>query len=56
MRNEAARDAMIYPYLRNFLAYGNPGELIADMDNMYYNNRRVRKWLIDMIIQHKLSL
>ena len=43
MRNEAARDAMIYPYLRNFLAYGNPGELIADMDNMYYNNRKGKK-------------
>ena len=43
MRNEAARDAMIYPYLRNFLAYGNPGELIADMDNMYYNNREGKK-------------
>lgn len=43
MRNEAARDAMIYPYLRNFLAYGNPGQLIADMDNMYYNNRKGKK-------------
>lgn len=43
MRNEAARDAMIYPYLRNFLAYGNLGELIADMDNMYYNNRKGKK-------------
>lgn len=43
MRNEAARDAVIYPYLRNFLAYGNPGELIADMDNMYYNNRKGKK-------------
>lgn len=43
MRNEAARDAMIYPYLRNFLAYGNPGELIADMNNMYYNNRKGKK-------------
>lgn len=43
MRNQAARDAMIYPYLRNFLAYGNPGELIADMDNMYYNNRKGKK-------------
>lgn len=43
MRNEAARDAMIYPYLRNFLAYGNSGELIADMDNMYYNNRKGKK-------------
>lgn len=43
MRNEAARDATIYPYLRNFLAYGNPGELIADMDNMYYNNRKGKK-------------
>lgn len=43
MRNEAARDAMIYPYLRNFLAYGNPDELIADMDNMYYNNRKGKK-------------
>lgn len=43
MRNEATRDAMIYPYLRNFLAYGNPGELIADMDNMYYNNRKGKK-------------
>lgn len=43
MRNEAARDAMIYPYLRNFLAYGNPGELIEDMDNMYYNNRKGKK-------------
>lgn len=43
MRNEAARDDMIYPYLRNFLAYGNPGELIADMDNMYYNNRKGKK-------------
>lgn len=43
MRNEVARDAMIYPYLRNFLAYGNPGELIADMDNMYYNNRKGKK-------------
>lgn len=43
MRNEAARDAMVYPYLRNFLAYGNPGQLIADMDNMYYNNRKGKK-------------
>lgn len=43
MRNEAARDAMIYPYLRNFLAYSNPGQLIADMDNMYYNNRKGKK-------------
>lgn len=43
MRNEAARDAMVYPYLRNFLAYGNPDELIADMDNMYYNNRKGKK-------------
>lgn len=43
MRNEAARDAMIYLYLRNFLAYGNPGQLIADMDNMYYNNRKGKK-------------
>lgn len=43
MRNEAARDAMIYPYLRNFLAYGNPGQLITDMDNMYYNNRKGKK-------------
>lgn len=43
MRNEAARDAMIYPYLRNFLAYGNPGKLIADIDNMYYNNRKGKK-------------
>lgn len=37
MKNQAARDNMIYPYLANFLAYGNPTELIQQMNRRYYN-------------------
>lgn len=37
MKNQAARDNMIYPYLANFLAYGNPTELIQQMNRQYYN-------------------
>lgn len=36
MKNQAARDNMIYPYLANFLAYGNPTELIQQMNRQYY--------------------
>lgn len=36
MNNQAARDNMIYPYLANFLAYGNPTELIQQMNRQYY--------------------
>lgn len=37
MKNQAARDNMVYPYLANFLAYGNPTELIQQMNRQYYN-------------------
>ena len=37
MKNQEARDNMIYPYLANFLAYGNPTELIQQMNRQYYN-------------------
>lgn len=37
MKNQAARDNMVYPYLTNFLAYGNPTELIQQMNRQYYN-------------------
>lgn len=37
MKNQAARDNMVYPYLANFLAYGNPTELIQQMNRRYYN-------------------
>lgn len=37
MKNQAARDNMVYPYLANFLAYGNPTELIQQMNKQYYN-------------------
>ena len=36
MKNQAARDNMVYPYLANFLAYGNPTELIQQMNRQYY--------------------
>lgn len=36
MKNQVARDNMIYPYLANFLAYGNPTELIQQMNRQYY--------------------
>lgn len=36
MKNQAARDNMIYPYLANFLAYGNTTELIQQMNRQYY--------------------
>lgn len=39
-RNQADRDAMIYPFLKNFLAYGNTQDLISDLDNMYYKTRK----------------
>lgn len=38
MKNQAARDNMIYPYLANFLAYGNPTELIQQMNRQYYKD------------------
>lgn len=38
-RNQANRDEMIYPYLKNFLAYGNSKELIEDMDRRYYGRK-----------------
>lgn len=37
MKNQAERDNMVYPYLANFLAYGNPTELIQQMNRQYYN-------------------
>lgn len=37
MKNQVARDNMVYPYLSNFLAYGNPTELIQQMNRQYYN-------------------
>lgn len=37
MKNQAARDNMVYPYLANFLVYGNPTELIQQMNRQYYN-------------------
>lgn len=37
MKNQAARDNMVYPYLANFLSYGNPTELIQQMNRQYYN-------------------
>lgn len=36
MKNQAAKDNMVYPYLANFLAYGNPTELIQQMNRQYY--------------------
>lgn len=38
-KNQANRDEMIYPYLKNFLAYGNSKELIEDMDRRYYGRK-----------------
>lgn len=35
-RNQANRDEMIYPFLKNFLQYGNAQELIDAMDKQYY--------------------
>lgn len=39
-RNQANRDEMIYPFLRNFLAYGNTQELINGLDNKYYGGNK----------------
>lgn len=35
-RNQAQRDDMIYPFLRDFLAYGNSQDLINNMNKQYY--------------------
>lgn len=39
-RNQANRDEMIYPFLKNFLQYGNAKELINNMDTQYYGKGR----------------